>query len=48
MNLDGSEHTIIQEIPQPFQLNSSESSLRIHRGYVYMAEVIDTIEEGKE
>ncbi len=48
MNLDGSEHTIIQEIPQPFQLNSSESSLRIHRGYVYMAEVIDTIEEGRE
>ncbi len=47
MNLDGSDHTRVQELPEPFMFYEYSAAMRIHRGYVYMAEVLNEVEIGQ-
>ena len=47
MGIDGSEHERVQEMPEPFIFNDILSIIRIHRGYVYMAEVLNEVKDGQ-
>ncbi len=47
MNIDGSDHEKVQELPEPFMFNEYSAAMRIHRGYVYMAEVLSEVEAGQ-
>ena len=47
MNLDGSQHERVQEMPEPFVFNEFASNMRIHRGYVYIGEELAGVKDGK-